>query len=108
VVKFELSYSKLRKQPFFAENFKIQGGHWPPLPPLGRPWCGFIRIPPWRHSRTISGMRHAYSSFGTHQPLIYVKTLIMLMLFSEQVRGWPKWSLRATWCPRAPCWWALI
>jgi len=26
VVKFDFSHSKLRKQPFFAENFKIQGG----------------------------------------------------------------------------------
>ena len=27
------SHSKLRKQPFFAELFKIQGGHGPHLPP---------------------------------------------------------------------------
>jgi len=32
----------------------------------------------------------------------------MYMLLSEQVRRWPTWSLRATWCPRAPCWWHLI
>jgi len=39
--------------------------------------------------------------------LIYVMILIILMLFSKQVRGRPTWSLRATWCPRAPCWWSL-
>jgi len=33
-----------------------------------------------------------------------VKTLIMLMLFLEQARGRLTWSLRATWCPRAPRW----
>jgi len=27
VVKFVISHSKLRKQPFFAKHFKIQGGH---------------------------------------------------------------------------------
>ena len=36
-----------------------------------------------------------------------VKTLIMLMLFLEQARGWPTWSLWATWCQRAPRWWPL-
>jgi len=30
VVKFDFSHSKLRKQPYFAEIFKIQG--WPRLP----------------------------------------------------------------------------
>jgi len=25
----------------------------------------------------------------------------------EQARGRPTWSLRATWCPRAPRWWPL-
>jgi len=39
---------------------------------------------------------------------VNVKTLIMLMLFLEQVRGRPTWSLRATWCPRAPRWWRLV
>jgi len=29
--------SKLKKQPFFANNFKIQGGAIPPLPPFRRP-----------------------------------------------------------------------
>jgi len=24
---------------------------------------------------------------------------------SEQARGRPTWSVGATWCPRAPCWW---
>jgi len=28
----------------------------------------------------------------------------MLMLYLEQARGQPTWSLRATWCPRAPRW----
>jgi len=39
---------------------------------------------------------------------VNVKTLIMLMLFLEQVRGRPTWSLRATWCPRAPRWRRLV
>jgi len=29
----------------------------------------------------------------------------MLMLFLEQARGQPTWSLRETRCPRAPRWW---
>ena len=38
--------------------------------------------------------------------LIFVntKTLIMLMLFLEQARERPTWSLRATWCLQAPRW----
>jgi len=42
--------------------------------------------------------------------LIFVtmKTLIMLMLFLEQARGGPTWSLRAIWCTRAPRWWPLV
>jgi len=39
---------------------------------------------------------------------VNVKTLIMLMLFLEQARGRPTWSLRATWCPRALRWWPLL
>jgi len=39
---------------------------------------------------------------------IHVKTLNMFMLLSEQARGWPTTSMRATWCPRAPCWWPLL
>jgi len=35
---------------------------------------------------------------------VNVKTLIMQMLFLEQARGRPTWSLRATRCPRAPRW----
>jgi len=31
----------------------------------------------------------------------------MLMLFLDQARGRSTWSLRATWCPRAPRWWPL-
>jgi len=31
----------------------------------------------------------------------------MLMLFLEQARGRPTWSLRATWSPREPRWWPL-
>jgi len=23
-------------------------------------------------------------------------------------RGWPTWSVQATWCPKSPCWWPLI
>jgi len=38
---------------------------------------------------------------------IYVTILIIFMLFSQQSRGRPTWPLRATWCPRAPCWWPL-
>jgi len=38
---------------------------------------------------------------------IYVETLIMLMLFSEQARGRPTLSVRATRCPRALRWWPL-
>jgi len=38
---------------------------------------------------------------------VNVKTLIMLMFLSEQIRGRPTWSLRATWCPRALRWWNL-
>jgi len=30
------------------------------------------------------------------------------MLFLEQARRRPTWSLRATWCPRAPHWWPLV
>jgi len=40
--------------------------------------------------------------------LIYVTILIILMPFSKQACGRPTWSLRATWCPRAPCWWLLL
>ena len=42
--------------------------------------------------------------------LIFVnaKTLIMVILFLEQVSRRPTWSLRATWCPWAPRWWALV
>jgi len=39
--------------------------------------------------------------------LIYMKIRIIIMLFSKQTRGRPTWSMRATWCPRAPCWWPL-
>ena len=35
---------------------------------------------------------------------VNVKTLIMLILFLEQARWRPTWSLRATWCPRATHW----
>jgi len=30
------------------------------------------------------------------------------MLFLEQDGGLPPWSLRASWCPRAPCWLPLV
>jgi len=33
--------------------------------------------------------------------------MLMLMLFLEQARWQPTWSLRATWCPWAPLWWPL-
>ena len=39
--------------------------------------------------------------------LIYVTILIILMLFSKQARGRPTLSLRATWCPWAPCLWPV-
>jgi len=32
VVKFVFHLSKLKKQPFYANNFKIQGGKGPPAP----------------------------------------------------------------------------
>jgi len=39
VVKFGLYPAKLKKNPFLANNFKIQGGPWPPsAPPFRRPW----------------------------------------------------------------------
>jgi len=38
VVKFDFSHSKLRKQPSFAENVKIQGWTRPPFLPFWRPW----------------------------------------------------------------------
>ena len=31
-----------------------------------------------------------------------------LMPFFKQARGRATWSSRATWCPRAPCWWPVI
>jgi len=31
----------------------------------------------------------------------------MFMLLSEQARGRPTWSMRATWYLRAPGWWPL-
>jgi len=37
-----------------------------------------------------------------------VKTVTMLMLFLEQARGRPTWSLRATWCPQAPRRWPQL
>jgi len=40
--------------------------------------------------------------------LIYVTILIIFMVFSKQARGRPRWSSRATRCPRAPCWWLLV
>jgi len=39
---------------------------------------------------------------------VNVKTLIMLILFLEQARGRPTWSLWVTWCPRAPRWWPVV
>jgi len=32
----------------------------------------------------------------------------VFMLLSEQVCGRLTWSVRATKCPRAPCWWPLV
>jgi len=32
----------------------------------------------------------------------------MLMLFWEQAHRWPMWSVQATWCPLALCWWPLV
>jgi len=31
-----------------------------------------------------------------------------VLLLSEQARGRPTWSARATWRPRSPCWWPLL
>jgi len=39
---------------------------------------------------------------------LLVALLIMFMPLSEQARGRPTWSMRATWSPRAPCWWPLV
>jgi len=44
VVKFGFYPSKLKKQPFFANNFKLQGGPWPPCPPFRRPWLRHVHI----------------------------------------------------------------
>jgi len=41
VVKFVFYPSKLKKQPFLAINFKIQGGQGPLLPPFRRPCMRF-------------------------------------------------------------------
>ena len=38
---------------------------------------------------------------------LLVALLIMLMLLLERARGRLTWSLRANWCPWAPCWWPL-
>jgi len=44
VVKFGFYRSKLKKQPFLANNFKIQGGLLAaPLPPLPTPMIGSTR-----------------------------------------------------------------
>jgi len=40
VVKFGFYLSKLKKQPLFANNFKIQGGQSTPYPPFRRPSQG--------------------------------------------------------------------
>jgi len=32
----------------------------------------------------------------------------MIMLFLEQARGRPTWSLRASWYLQAPRWWPLL
>jgi len=34
-----------------------------------------------------------------------MKALTLLLQFLDQARGPPTWSVRATWWPRAPCWW---
>ena len=39
---------------------------------------------------------------------INVTTLIMLLLFLEQVPERPTCSMRGTWCPPAPRWWSLV
>jgi len=39
---------------------------------------------------------------------IHVTTLIMFMVLSDQARGQPTRSMRATWCPQTPCWWPLL
>jgi len=39
---------------------------------------------------------------------IYVKAMVKLTRFSEQARGRSRWSVRATWCPRAPRRWPLV
>jgi len=41
VVKFGFHPSKLKKQPFFANNFKSRGGQGPSLPPFRRP-CVYV------------------------------------------------------------------
>jgi len=62
VVKFDFSHSKLRKQYFFAENFKIQGEALPP--PFRRPCSQFLyricargakRDPPphWKNAESL-------------------------------------------------------
>jgi len=40
--------------------------------------------------------------------LIYVKRLIILVLFLEQARGLPTWSVPATWWLQTPRCWPLV
>jgi len=55
------------------------------------------------HTSEIKNLLNLPSSYHLMM-LIYVTILIISMLFSKQARGRPTWSLRATWCLRAPCW----
>jgi len=69
----------------------------------------------WRATGLIHTSEKKYYNFifdyviiyKSNDILIYVKTLIMFMLFSEQSRGLPTRSVQATWCLRVPCWWPL-
>jgi len=63
-VKFVFSHSKLRKQPFFAEKFKIQGGPWPPLPP---PLPNFRGWHNGRNSLFDLTTKHVFENFGEDQ-----------------------------------------
>ena len=92
--------------------------YWQPVSCHSRCFVGLEYIPSlfvYRlMRRTTSLMRTSeikflFNSSSSILELIFVnvKPLIMLMLFSEQTRGWTACTLRATWCQRAPLWWLV-
>ena len=72
-----------------------------------QPFCNCELLLVYRLIRRATSLMHTSEiKILLNLPLI-IRVLIMLMLFLEQARGRPTWSLRATLCPRAPCWWRL-